>query len=390
MSEHTYIEQSKKTVLYVGGFKMPDKNAAAHRVLNNAKIFKELGYNVVFCGVDDDIQEDEKEIIKMGDFGSCPSKYPHSNKEWVKALFDFSHIRDVISRINNISFVVAYNMHAMPLYNLIKYCKKKHIKIISDATEWYENRLSLNPKKMLMSVDTALVMRVLHTKLDGLIAISSYLTTYYQNKGMKVIQLPPLVDISEWIWNQKVDNYDNSIEFVYAGNRGRNKKEKDQLGLLVSCFSELRAYDNYILTVVGITENDFRNDYPESKEAIDSLSGRIEFKGRLAHSECIFALLKADYSVFFRERTRKNMAGFPTKFAEAVTAGLGIIANEVSNINDYQVVTNLHVTKTTNQDEISKVLEEILKNGKKINHNLNNTFDYRNYVNSMNVFLESC
>lgn len=41
----------KGTILYVGGFELPDKNAAAHRVLSNAKIFRELGYNVVFCGV---------------------------------------------------------------------------------------------------------------------------------------------------------------------------------------------------------------------------------------------------------------------------------------------------------------------------------------------------
>ena len=37
------------TVIYVGNFEMPDKNAAAHRVLNNAKIFKELEYRVCFA-----------------------------------------------------------------------------------------------------------------------------------------------------------------------------------------------------------------------------------------------------------------------------------------------------------------------------------------------------
>ena len=35
------MEKHKGSIVYVGAFMMPDKNAAAHRVLNNAKIFKE-------------------------------------------------------------------------------------------------------------------------------------------------------------------------------------------------------------------------------------------------------------------------------------------------------------------------------------------------------------
>ena len=37
-----------KTIIYIGGFELPDKNAAAHRVINNGKAFRELGYNVIF------------------------------------------------------------------------------------------------------------------------------------------------------------------------------------------------------------------------------------------------------------------------------------------------------------------------------------------------------
>ena len=38
------------TVIYAGNFELPDKNAAAHRVVNNAKLFKELGFDTVFLG----------------------------------------------------------------------------------------------------------------------------------------------------------------------------------------------------------------------------------------------------------------------------------------------------------------------------------------------------
>ena len=40
-----------KQIIYWGGFELPDKNAAAHRVMANAKLFRQFGYEVVFLGM---------------------------------------------------------------------------------------------------------------------------------------------------------------------------------------------------------------------------------------------------------------------------------------------------------------------------------------------------
>ena len=34
------MPEDKGTVLYVGGFELPDRNPAAHRVINNSKILR--------------------------------------------------------------------------------------------------------------------------------------------------------------------------------------------------------------------------------------------------------------------------------------------------------------------------------------------------------------
>ena len=41
----------EEVILYIGGFQLPDKNAAALRVMSNAKAFRELGYTVVFINL---------------------------------------------------------------------------------------------------------------------------------------------------------------------------------------------------------------------------------------------------------------------------------------------------------------------------------------------------
>ena len=41
---------SKGTIIYYGGFTLPDKSASANRVVSNGKIFASLGYETVFVG----------------------------------------------------------------------------------------------------------------------------------------------------------------------------------------------------------------------------------------------------------------------------------------------------------------------------------------------------
>lgn len=382
------MSKMKETIVYIGGFKMPDKNAAAHRVLNNAKVFQKLGYNIVFCGVDDDIEKDEYELSVMGEFLSAPSKYPHSNREWVKALLDFKHTKAVIEKSSNVKYVITYNMHAIPLFRLKRYCKRNNIKIIADITEWYENDFSINPKRFIMWVDTILVMRYLHKKVDGIIVISKYLNDYYQENVNKILQLPPLIDVQEEIWNQNIEKYEDTIEFVYAGNRGRNKKEKDQIGLIVHCFASLCDKYDFLLSIIGITEAHFREDYPEVEADLNRLQGKIVFRGRVSHKESIYSLYKADYSVFFRNRTRKNMAGFPTKFVEAITSGVGIIANRVSNIDDYSSCGKCEFVSSMDKEDIVSAIEHVLITQNKIIHQKKYIFDYHNYISIIKTFLE--
>lgn len=322
------------TIVYIGGFEMPDKNAAAHRVLNNAKIFHELGYHVVFCGVDHDITENAKEIEKIGSFDNIPAAYPRTNAEWAKQQVDFSHIQKTLERYDDVKYVVAYNMHAVPLARLLRYGKKNNIKVVADVTEWYENAFSLKPSKLIRWLDTNIVMRCLTKKVDGIIAISSYLKNYYQKHVKNIIVVPPLVDVSEPIWHTECGKKLDCLEFVYSGVPGGNN-EKDKIGLIIECFAKLPVENQFMFTVIGITEPQFLEMYPELAGSLKKIEGKIRFCGRVSHAESIAALKRADYTIIIRNRSRKNMAGFPTKFVEAMTCGINIIANDFSDIAEY-------------------------------------------------------
>lgn len=370
----------KDTIVYVGGFEMPDKNAAAHRVLNNSKIFRELGYHVVFCGINRLVDSNVKTPLLFDGFESYPMKYPKTKKEWMMFLLSFDHIKYVLESYDNIKFVVAYNLHAIPLNNLIKFCKRRNIALIVDATEWYQNKFSLIPDKLIKWLDTQIVMRKLQKKADGLISISSYLYNYYSKAVKNIVQLPPMVDVKEEVWTQKIE-VDKKIRFIYVGNPG---KDKDKLNTIVSAYGET-SHKNCIFDIVGLTKQQFIEDYSNSLSILDE---SIVFHGKVSHRESIRLLRQADYSVFIRDRTRKNEAGFPTKFVESFTSGVGIITNDVSDISEFFPIDNSILLKEPNCfSEIKKAIEDssIRKIEKK---DINAFFDFHNYIQPMKIFLE--
>lgn len=321
------MPENKGTVLYVGGFELPDKNAAAHRVLNNAKILRELGYNIVFCGVDREISASARSSEIISGFESYPAPYPKSTKQWLKQMLNIGQYSYLINNFSDIKIVICYNLHAAPLAKLIRLCRRNNIKIVADCTEWYENKFSFNPVKLIKCIDTFLCMRVFQKKCDGMIAISNYLAEYYKKSVKSIMVLPPLVDLSDEKFTFQTPKTENDVPtFVYSGSPSASK---ESLGDVVKCFDNITDLD-YRLIIVGVTAEQFSAIYGFSPQ-----SSKIEFRGRVPHKEALNAVRQSDYAIIIRPRTRVTMAGFPTKFAEAISVGTAVIANDTSDLKLY-------------------------------------------------------
>lgn len=326
---------SKGTILYLGGFELPDKNAAAHRVLSNGKILKELGYQVVFIDVDKSLDFNSnvlKTNKQVQGFECWSIPYPKTNKEWFLYLVSIESIKKIINQYKDVKAIIAYNYQAIALNRLNKFCNNQGIKTIADCTEWYTTKGANIIFKVIKGLDSFLRMRIIQKKLDGIIVISKYLESYY-NSCRNVVRIPPLVDLKEDKWNIPYEeSRDNKVRFVYSGSPGKNK---DKINLLIEALYDLEQHDNYLFNIVGITKEQYINDYPEHLEMLNSLGKRIIFLGRVRHIESLKYLKKSDFSVFVRENTRVTMAGFPTKFVESISSGIPVITNKNSDLEDY-------------------------------------------------------
>lgn len=363
-----------KTIVYVGGFELPDKNAAAHRVLAVAKLFRACGYHVVLVGVtreQNSVPVLQTRMLCQG-FECYAIPYPKGVRQWPSYLANIEPVRQVMQAIGGADAVVCYNYPAAAFMRLQRDCRKNHRRILADCTEWY-NVLEVSPaRKLIKGTDTWLRMRVIQKQLDGLIVISRYLQRYY-NTCSNMVRIPPLVDTADEKWNCLPKERGSEVTFVYAGSPGH----KDKLGQILDAVANAARRYPCRLWVIGVNWEDFLRLNPEWNGK--GAPACVTFFGRLSHEESLAYLKSADCSFIIRDDTRTNNAGFPTKFVEAVTVGTDVIASDISDLREYRdLVPGLTIV---GQDVSGAVAQyAAVHAGKVAQKHPQSLFDYRNWM----------
>lgn len=386
----------KGTIIYIGGFELPDKNAAAHRVLSNGKIFKDLGYKVVFIGIDKNLKSNINIIDTKNTtqgFDTWSMFYPKRMTDWIRYLLDIEDFKKIFNLYDDVCLVVAYNYQAIALNRLKKFCRSSNCKIIADCTEWYSTKGAGLLFKIIKGSDSFLRMRIIQKKLDGLIVISSYLEQYYK-KHCKTIKIPPLVDLDEEKWKVSSDISRNiNVKLIYSGSPGI---EKDKINLLIDMLYEFRNNDKFSLEVVGLSKEQFIKDFPNYNCKLEELSEKIKFHGRVSHIQSLKILKSADACMFIRKSNLTTTAGFPTKFVESISCGIPVLTTETSDLNNYlEKGINGYFIDGISSDDTRNILNEVLFiNPQKIKDLKINSlvdskmFHYKNYNNIFKEFIE--
>lgn len=378
--------QNGKTILYVGGFELPDKNAAAHRVLNNAKALRELGYTVRFLGISHTETQITKGNVQGFEYWSLP--YPKGIKEWMRYLSDISVLRGLLEEDTSVAGVVFYNYPAACLFKALRYCKRHGLFTVADVTEWYLADKHNPVFYVLKTLDTSWRMRWLHKKADGIIGISAYLCHYYR-RHKHVVQIPPLVDLDEAKWaSEPTCATGEMINLIYAGS---TSDVKDDLPTVLESLYPFRG--KLRLDIVGVEEAAVEN---RLEEQMLFKGGHVTFHGRLSHKECVEKIQASDFQIFVRPDNLVTKAGFPTKFPESLACGTPIITNASSNITDYleEGKTGYLVRAVTNE-EIGRVLQTIASlsrdeiDAMKAYCKQTTTFDYGSFIDEFDYLMRA-
>ncbi|MCF8009667.1 MAG: glycosyltransferase [Halanaerobiales bacterium] len=361
---------NKGTVIYIGGFQLPDKNAAAHRVLNNGLVLKEIGYKMVYIGVSK--IKDNNDLypydVKHG-FTAWDRSYPSGILSWLKYLINIDYYVNIIEKYSNIKYIICYNFPSLALSKIIRYCKKRNISVVSDITEWYGAQGENMVTKIIKGVDSFYRMRILNKKVNHLIVISEFLEKYYSKQS--VIKIPPLV--SQYNNCNKSKPLKYPIKLLYFGNPGL---KKDRLDIIIDDFYRSGIDEKQVaLNILGLDKKVFLEKNSSFKHILQVLSN-VHFLGKVEHSKVAEILEENDYSIIVRKNNIVNNAGFPTKFVESVSNCTPVITTDVGEVKSYVERYNCGLII---EENIKKTLKNVSKIDK-IDAFDSSIFYYKKYI----------
>lgn len=373
---------SKGTIIYYGGFTLPDKSAAANRVVSNGKIFSSLGYKTVFIGAAPSDESFDGLRNVSGYENMFEHAHPKSTKQWLTHMFSVEHIEAVMKNYGDVKKIILYNVPMFTLMKAKKVFSKRNIEVCYDCTEWTKDTDGSLPKRLFKAFDEILISSFAHKVADGMIAISSMMEKKYK-KAKKLVVLPPLVDINDEIWHQPTEEHEGIFEFCFAGIPDGKKESLDKV---VEAFCSINK-KNTRLRIIGITEDDFSRIYPDCFIP-KNVRNKMLFMGRLSHRETIKHVLGCDCYIFIRRSDKRNNAGFPTKFAESFTCGVPIITTDVSDVGSYITKSGRGtLLKDMTVQNVSEAMIYQLEN-KQSDKSLNTAFHYESFITQTESWLK--
>lgn len=341
----------RRTIIYVGHFELPDRNAAAQRVLATARIFREIGYKVVIFGVSRDLPPSARprRVDHEGVSFECwEFPYPVSKFDWLRRIAGIGPIKGVIERnyAGDLAAMICYDYPAVAQARLAAYFRARGAVAVADVGEWYSATRMRSVASVVKNIDRPLRMRWVNAHMDGIIAASHFLGDYYRATGVPVVELPSLVEgdlVTGPVFPATPDGEPKRLLFAGTGFVpalvAQNVEGlKDRLDKVIAALLAARRLGaDFVLEIYGVDRDNYLAIVPAHRSIVEELGDRLVFNGFKPRALVRDRLARADYSIFLRKKNRVTLAGWPTKFGESVHFGTPVITNAVGTLVSYHV-----------------------------------------------------
>ena len=236
----------------------------------------------------------------------------------------------VIKSIDDIFAIMPLSLPLNAMLEIENFTKKRSLLLLTDRTEWYSTSEFNMGFFSIEYQQNNITNKYIIDKYWRVISISTYLENYYKSKRIRTVRVPAVMDICEF---KNIEKYRQNSKYIiiYAGSPAK----KDSLDMMVKAVSLLkkRQQDRIDFRVIGVTKDNFKKLYSDI-----SISSCITFYGRLPRNEVKEHLEVADFTMLLRNNNERfSKAGFPSKVAESMSAGIPVITNYTTDLKKYLI-----------------------------------------------------
>jgi len=327
---------NKMNVFYTGAFRFPDQDAAGKRVAQMVKVLESIDEcgNIIVGGWEQGDKHEREHSDKCTAFSFSLLDKLHASflsKISSHVFMGMSVLKWLVANRRRYTIIILYNPPFLfALFTLLlSFFLKKRVSL--DSTEWYESSHLKGGKYGFVAIENWFRMKVAYPLFNNHIVISKFLEQYFYRHSKNIVRIPPLAN--QFVRKKAVcDNVDKKIKFFYAGSIGN----KDKLEIFIRQLAQSPyASDKVHFYIAGITEEDFLKKFSELLPLKNEICEVCTFLGRIPMREVYERFEHVDYCVFFREKKRYALAGFPSKFVESLSFDTPIITNAVGDITEY-------------------------------------------------------
>ena len=280
---------------------------------------------VELCGVGDD---------SIFDGMTCRTLNPHrSNKvlNWLAYRMLGRNASSFVRRnLNRFDVVVASFLPSDATAKIKEMCRETGITFAVDCTEWYTPEEFPGGETDSAYLDHVRLLTEIIDPSVKVIAISSYLEHYFEEKGCEVLRVPSVLDIAALEPEQPFASKHESVSIMYAGSPAK----KDSLGVILKAIELLNddTLERLTFDFYGVGDVDLRGYMSEGVK----LPLCVRAHGRVSREEVVSSLHHSDFTVLMRDPGKRfAQAGMPTKVTESLGCGTPVIANITSDLGDY-------------------------------------------------------
>ena len=379
-------------ILYTGAFRFPTGDAAAARVLNIARLLRELGHEVEFLSFGRD--RNNALVGTYDSFEYCVTEDLEQNAFFARLRGAFQRgykaYRMIRKNIKSYDCVIVYNPALFFTIKILRICKCSNVKLVLDTTEWYSCNDFIGRYLNITYWLNEINMSHVSTRINNIISITSFLDGRYARSSNRII-LPPLVDLQENKWNKSENVPLTSfpgVTLIYAGNSANSK---DRIDVVLEALTRLVDEGFRIrILLLGNCNQELLTRYVDYKND-------ILFLGKIPQKDVPSYYSVADFSILIRDNTRKSKAGFSTKLVESIASGVPPIINYTSDESRYLSENACIKLKDGGVESIIEALKQVCEMPKEsrcvmrkyVKEVAARHFDYRAYVNQVRKFVEN-